>query len=622
MKILNKLTISFIGVILLLVLSVIFFSSALLIYEKRHLIVNKLSFLQSVNGDHGEHSLRFLVNPLKTSNRQVPPKNITDLIINKDANVNGQWSAPFDWNVTSVHAALLPDETVITYGVFGVKSKEEGKDIRSNKKLTLTDGRVIDRDGGSHQWAHHDVNSGVDFDIWDYKLGVGVDSHILYNKPVVMDAFCSILRVLNLEDVFILGGNKNQSFKDMPDTQKATMIYNTNDNKFRLSEKLNYKRWYGSVVITGDQKMVMMGGEDIVTEIPSIIPEIIDLEKIEEGWSVLKKAESYDLFGGLNFEWHYPRAFLASDGNIIGISYNKLWVMNKEDEYRVSITGEIPLVEGGISKIFNNKNPNYSGKANSELQLLTISSAVGHKNSVIMIDKDKLLVFGGKQREKGYSSSNHVYLINFENSFKPKITKLKSMLYPRSDGNATILPDGNVFINGGTAFNDLEFSNLIPEIYNPNTQITSPMEEAFFRRNYHATSLLLPDGRILVTGGDVWNAEIFYPPYLFEKDFNNNTVLAKKPKINNINKTIKRGDEFKIDVTGDISRVTLISTGSTTHAQGSESKFRNLDFEKISDKKIKIDLSVNPNDLQNGTYLIFVLDSKNVPSNGKIIYLN
>jgi len=328
------------------------------------------------------------------------------------------------------------------------------------------------------------------------------------------------------------------------------------------------------------------------------------------------------LFGGTNFEWHYPRAFLASDGNIIGISYNKIWVMDKEDDYRVSITGEIPLVEGGISKIFKHSNPNYRELASSQLQLLTIGSAVGHKNSVVMIEKDKLLIFGGKQREEGYSASNHVYLIDFENSFKPKLTQLKSMLYPRADGNATTLPDGNIFINGGTAHTDKDFSIFTPEIYNPNTQMSYPLDKGYFRRNYHATTLLLPDGRILVTGGDVWNSEIFYPPYLFERDINDKTVLAKRPKINEINKTLNRGEKFNISVSGDISRVTLISTGSKTHAEGSESKFRNLEYEKISDNEIQVSLNNNPNDLQNGTYQIFVLDSKDVPSHGKIVFIN
>ena len=77
-----------------------------------------------------------------------------------------------------------------------------------------------------------------------------------------------------------------------------------------------------------------------------------------------------------------------------------------------------------------------------------------------------------------------------------------------------------------------------------------------------------------------------------------------------------------IGVNGEVSKVTLISTGSTTHAQNSESKFRNIDFKKISKNKIEISLDSNENDLQNGTYLLFVLNSKGTPSEGKVVFIN
>lgn len=611
-----------IGAPLCFIIFIIFFSSVVNIYEKREEILSKLGIYTYTFNDLHHSEKRFLINPLKKSDRQIPPKDIENLKINNNAEIYGQWSAPVDWNVTAIHSVLLPDETVMTFGTFGIDKKENHKDIKSNKKITLTDGTELERDSGNHQWADHDVNSGIDFDIWDYKKGVEDNSHILFKKPVVMDAFCSVVRVLDLNRVFILGGNKNQ-YSNLPDTQNATMIYNINDKKFELSKNLNFKRWYGSVVITGDQKMVMLGGEDIVTKKLSTVPEIIDLKNIDQGWSLLEKAESNDLFGRKDAdEWNYPRAFLASDGNIFGISYNKTWVMDKKDDYRVFKTGEIPLVKSGISKILEHSNPNFNDHDKDYLKLLTIGSAVGDTNSVVMIEKDKVLVFGGKQKGEEYSPSNKVFLIDFSNSFKPKITELKSMMFPRSNGNATIMADGNIFINGGHAYNDLEFSNFTPEIYNPNTQTSLEMDQSYFRRNYHSTSLLLPDGRILTAGGDVWNAEIFYPPYLFEKDFNNNTVLAKRPQINNISKELKRGEEVKVGVSGDISKVTLISTGSTTHAQGSESKFRNLNFNKITENEIQIQLNDNPNNLQNGTYLLFVLNSKGVPSKGKIVFIN
>jgi len=369
--------------------------------------------------------------------------------------------------------------------------------------------------------------------------------------------------------------------------------------------------------------MFIFGGEDIVAGKLSTTPEMIDLKNIDQGWQVLEQADSNDLFGGKDAdEWNYPRTFLASDGNIVGISYNKTWVMDVNNNYRVLKTGEIPLVKSGIAKTLEHSNPNFDDHKKDHLKLLTIGSAVGSTNSVVMIEKDKVLVFGGRQQGEEYSPSNKVFLIDFLNSFNPEIKELKSMNFARSNGNATIMPDGNIFLNGGHSYNDLEFSVFTPEIYNPNTQTTKEMSNAYFRRNYHASSLLLPDGRILTAGGDVWNAEIFYPPYLFTKDINNKTVLAERPQIISVEKNIKRGEKVEIEVDGEISKVSLISTGSTTHAQGSESKFRNINFNKISNNKIEIQLDNNPNNIQNGTYLLFVLNSKGTPSEGKIVFVN
>ena len=86
------------------------------------------------------------------------------------------------------------------------------------------------------------------------------------------------------------------------------------------------------------------------------------------------------------------------------------------------------------------------------IKLLTIGSPVGPKSSAVMIEKDKVLVFGGKQTGKQYAPSNKVYLIDFSNSFKPKIEELNSLNFARANGNATLLPDGTIFVNGCCIF--------------------------------------------------------------------------------------------------------------------------------------------------------------------------
>ena len=229
------------------------------------------------------------------------------------------------------------------------------------------------------------------------------------------------------------------------------------------------------------------------------------------------------------------------------------------------------------------------------------------------------MIFGGRQNGIEYSPSNKVVMIDFTNSFKPKIQELNPMNFPRSNGNATIMPDGNIFINGGTSYDDLAFSVFTPEIYNPNTQETSEMSQAYFRRNYHSTSLLLADGRILTAGGDVWNAEIFYPPYLFTKDINNKTVLAERPMITNLKKNIKRGEMIDISVNGEVSKVTLISTGSTTHAQNSELKIIYPKFKRIDENTISYQIDLNKNYVQDGSYLLFLLNNSGTPSIGEVV---
>jgi len=625
---------------LLFSISIILFNSLTDLYLKRNAILRNLGI--TIGQHHDEN--RFLVNPLKKSSRQIPPDNINELKINDEANLKGQWSAPIDWNVIAIHAILLPDYSVMTFGTFAITEKEN-KDLRENKKITIShevldaklekrnDGK-LERDGGTHQWSGHDINAGIDFDIWNINQGHSDDAHQLFIKPLLMDAFCSVVRVIDLDRVFILGGNKNlhSPAEDLPDSQNATMIYNVKKKTFEMSKKLNFQRYYGSVVRTGDNKLLIMGGEDIVTSKKSTAPEIIDLNKMDDGWKILNKANSNDLFGDgdkdpltpiFNEEWNYPRAFLTSDGNIVGISYNKIWVMNKSDGYAVKKTGEIPLVKGGISKIMEHKNSNTNQESDKKLKLLTIGSAVGSTNSAVMIEKDKVFVFGGKQTGVEYAPSNKVFSIDFSDSNYPKIEELESMPYARSNADATILPTGQVFLNGGHAFSDLEFSNFTPEIYDTKNQTSVELSNSYFRRNYHSTSLLLPDGTILVAGGDAWNAEIFYPPYLFTKDWNNKTTLAQRPEILNLDQNINRGKLIiKTSSSENINKVTLISTGNTTHAQGTESKFRTLQFSKLKNNQLSIEIPENSNEIQNGTYMLFVVNNSGVPSQGKIVNIN
>ena len=242
--------------------------------------------------------------------------------------------------------------------------------------------------------------------------------------------------------------------------------------------------------------------------------------------------------------------------------------------------------------------------------------------------KDKILIIGGKQQsiKSEFMSSNEMMEIDLSNPFQPVIKKLKAMNYPRSNGNAIILQNGKIFSVGGTALNDRDFSVFNPEIYDPKLnewKILSPIK---FRRNYHSTALLLPNGTILLAGGDVWNAELYYPPYLFEKDWDGKTKIAERPEIVSISlsKITKQNKNLQIKTNkiDSIKKITLLSTGAATHAQGSEPKYIEIDFEKKMNNLIELSIPDNKNILQNGTYLLFLVDNSDTPSIGKILTLS
>ena len=96
-------------------------------------------------------------------------------------------------------------------------------------------------------------------------------------------------------------------------------------------------------------------------------------------------------------------------------------------------------------------------------------------------------------------------------------------------------------------------------------------------RQYHSTALLLPDGRVLSSGGGICgtcdqvgylakNAEIFTPPYLFKKD--GSGQLARRPEITAVPTAVSHGTSFQITTpdAASIRKVGMMRLGSQTHS--------------------------------------------------------
>src|SRR5262249_18073533 len=147
--------------------------------------------------------------------------------------------------------------------------------------------------------------------------------------------------------------------------------------------------------------------------------------------------------------------------------------------------------------------------------------------SAVMYQPGKILK-AGSASDGGFPpdpSSATVYVIDM-NQPNPAWRQVASMAFPRSFLNLTLLPDGNVLATAGGITKDGEsLANAVhaAEIWSPVTETWTTVANMAVPRLYHSEALLLPDGRVFVSGGgndagivDQLSAEIYSPPYLFK----------------------------------------------------------------------------------------------------------
>ncbi len=94
------------------------------------------------------------------------------------------------------------------------------------------------------------------------------------------------------------------------------------------------------------------------------------------------------------------------------------------------------------------------------------------------------------------------------------------MRHPRRQLNSTLLPDGKVLVSGGHSGTGLDSPTnavLDNDVWDPATETFTALAPLGAYRGYHSTAMLLPDGRVLSAGGrGVTTMQVFSPPYLFK----------------------------------------------------------------------------------------------------------
>jgi hypothetical protein len=189
------------------------------------------------------------------------------------------------------------------------------------------------------------------------------------------------------------------------------------------------------------------------------------------------------------------------------------------------------------------------------------------------------------------------------------------MLTSRRQHNATLLPDGRVLVTGGSRGSGFDNSGspvFQAEVYDPATNRWTRWASNTVYRGYHATAVLLPDGRVLSAGGrNRRTAEVFSPPYLFK---------GARPVVSAAPTTGTPGTSFSVTTpdAARITRVTAIALASVTHAFDQNQRLLTLGFTQGAGG-LTVSAPANNNVAPPGYYQLFLVSDTGVPSLGRMV---
>lgn len=198
----------------------------------------------------------------------------------------------------------------------------------------------------------------------------------------------------------------------------------------------------------------------------------------------------------------------------------------------------------------------------------------------------------------------------------------KDMETRRHHPSTVLLPDGRVLVVAGhndPAPADTRVRRAVYVDPAAGFALSEGMTLMGETRGYHTVTLLLPDGRVLVAGGrdagpDAIANEKPTLRYLYPA-----YMFRSRPTITQAPAELLYNQGALLGVTGSPTEALLIGLGSMTHSYDSNQRAIQLPLSTLSAGAVAIAAPPNPETAPPGYYMLFVLDAQRTPSIARIV---
>ncbi len=381
-------------------------------------------------------------------------------------------------------------------------------------------------------------------------------------------------------------------------------------------------RWYPTVTRLADARMLVTGGYEKVYPDLAYNPSVEVFDVGANAWTPVSDTQQTPA-GVENPD--YPHVFQSPVDNrvlVIGGSGEPMFLdLGAQDKWRRTNhyrPGAREYIDGAPQKVF----PNFASSS-AMLPIRLPEDAWGYANgSVINVGGDPHATTGS--RIDVYDPA--------ADAWRPSIT----MSAPRHHPSTVVLPDGRILILAG--WNTQQTADNLTgraQYVDPKNNFAVSQGSAYMPeiRGYHTVTVLLPDGRVLVGGGNVDGSDgrertdfrYYYPDYMFKT----------RPEIVTASETTQTGGYIFVGVPhgAAIAEAALVGLGAMTHSFDQNQRHVQLRVlgpsfpmhcSGSADPCYDLHLLRAPASTQAappGYYTLFVLDSNRVPSIGKILKL-